>query len=190
MGQIFVNGIQYSGELTDASNIKYAGAASGISSATVQGAIDELASASVQSDWNSQDATKKWFIKNKPAIKSGYRNGSVMVGPNAADNGTYLLAVGTGGSAAANAHTLEQNGNAWFKGSVFVGGTGEGAGSSKLATETYVNTQRDTRAPLSHKHSAADLTGGYMEKPGYLSLHPENADVPMFVRVSGKIIWL
>ena len=37
-----------------------------------------------------------------------------------------------------NAHTLDWNGNAWFKGDVFVGGTDQDTGSSRLATENYV----------------------------------------------------
>lgn len=173
MGQIFVNGVQYSGELTDASNIKYAGAVSGLSSATVQGAIDELATAAIQSDWNETDTTQKDFIKNKPVITSGSRTGSVMVGSNYVDNGTYLLAVGTGSGTAANASTLDQNGNAWFKGNAYVGGTNQ-SNAQALATVNYVSNQVLTRAPVQHTHSTSDLTGGYMEKPGYINIHPEN----------------
>ena len=189
MGQIFVNGVQYSGELTDASNIKYAGAASGLSAATVQGAIDELATAAIQSDWNETDTTQKDFIKNKPAVTSGARTGSIMVGSNYVDNGTYLMAVGTGAMTAANAHTLDQNGNAWFKGNAYVGGTNQ-SNAQALATVNYVSNQVLTRAPIQHTHSASDLTGGYMEKPGYLSLHPENADAGIIPFINNDLAFL
>lgn len=39
-----------------------------------------------------------------------------------------------------NAHTLDWNGNAWFKGSVLIGGTGQDdANAKQLATQEYVN---------------------------------------------------
>lgn len=50
-------------------------------------------------------------------------------------NGTYahIVGNGTGTSARSNAHTLDWNGNAWYKGDVYVGGTAQGSGSTKLA---------------------------------------------------------
>lgn len=59
--------------------------------------------------------------------------------------GTYLHIVGNGtsNSARSNAHTLANDGTAWFAGDVYVGstsGTNKDAGSKKLATEDYVET--------------------------------------------------
>lgn len=53
--------------------------------------------------------------------------------------GTYahIVGNGTGTSARSNAHTLDWDGNAWFKGDVYVGGTGQDSASA-LATKAYV----------------------------------------------------
>lgn len=175
MGKIMVNGIQYAGALSHANNIMYEPGATGLVSVTVQGALTELANASIQTDWNENDATQKDFIKNKPVITSGSRTGSIMVGSNYVDNGTYLMAVGTGATTAANAHTLDQDGNAWFKGNAYVGGTNQ-SNAQALATVNYVSNQVLTRAPIQHTHSSSDLTGGMMNHPGYIHIHPEDSD--------------
>ena len=61
------------------------------------------------------------------------------------DTQTYAHIVGNGGMSdeiqdivRSNAHTLDWNGNAWYQGDVFVGGTSQND-SNKLATELYVN---------------------------------------------------
>ena len=54
----------------------------------------------------------------------------------------YLHIVGNGGNdrRRSNAHTLDKNGNAWYAGNVYVGGSGQtDAAAEKLATETIVN---------------------------------------------------
>ena len=49
-------------------------------------------------------------------------------------NGTYAHIVGNGNSdtTRSNAHTLDWNGNAWFKGSIYLGGTGQTDSSSVM----------------------------------------------------------
>jgi hypothetical protein len=50
--------------------------------------------------------------------------------------------VGNGTSSArSNAHTLDWEGNAWYQGDVYVGGTSQDVNSKKLATEEYVDTE-------------------------------------------------
>ena len=51
----------------------------------------------------------------------------------------HIVGNGTSGSARSNAHTLDWNGNAWFAGDVYVGGTSQDTDSKKLATEEYVD---------------------------------------------------
>jgi hypothetical protein len=54
--------------------------------------------------------------------------------------------VGNGNSSIrSNAHTLDWNGNAWFSGDVYIkstSGTNKDAGSKKLATEEYVDSNK------------------------------------------------
>lgn len=64
---------------------------------------------------------------------------------NIADNnGKYLHIVGNGnknGPVYSNAHTLDWHGNAWFQGTVKIGGTGQDDNAAKvLATQEYVNS--------------------------------------------------
>lgn len=139
MGQIFVNGTQYAGVLSDAANIRYGGSA-GLSATTVQAAIDELASNKIKSDWAETDSTQADYILNKPAIKSGSRSGSIMVGSGYVDDGTNLLAIGSGSATAANLATVSASGNAWFKNGVYVGGSDESTGE-QLITASSVASQ-------------------------------------------------
>lgn len=57
--------------------------------------------------------------------------------------GTYahIIGNGTGSSARSNAHTVDWNGNAWYKGDVYIGGTNQETNAKKLATEDYVNNK-------------------------------------------------
>ena len=55
-----------------------------------------------------------------------------------------------------NAHTLDWNGNSWYKGDVYVGGTSQDEGSKKLATEEYVAS--NTIAPLTEEEVIELLT--------------------------------
>lgn len=56
--------------------------------------------------------------------------------------GAYAHIVGNGESpvACSNAHTLDWDGNAWFAGDVYVGGTAQ-TNSKKLSTKEYVDTK-------------------------------------------------
>lgn len=135
MGQIFVNGTQYAGILSDAQNIRYSG--SGLSATTVQAALNELANKKIQADWSISDSTQNGYILNKPVIKSGSRSGSIMIGNNYVDDGTNLLAIGAGAATAANIATIDASGNAWFKGNAYVLGSSK-TDAQQLATTGYV----------------------------------------------------
>ena len=51
--------------------------------------------------------------------------------------GNYLYILGNGsGAIRSNAHTIDWNGNAWFQGSVYVGGTSQTNGAEKLLTQS------------------------------------------------------
>lgn len=63
-------------------------------------------------------------------------------GIESAERGKYVHIVGNGqsGKSRSNAHTLDWDGNAWFQGDVYVGGTGYGCGKDvKLETTTSVD---------------------------------------------------
>lgn len=67
-------------------------------------------------------------------------------GGNSTARGSYIHIAGNGvdQNNKSNAHTLEWDGTAWFAGDVYVGstsGTNKDAGSKKLATREYVDTQ-------------------------------------------------
>ena len=50
----------------------------------------------------------------------------------------HIVGNGTSDTARSNAHTLDWNGNGWYKGNLYVGGTSQDTGK-KLATEEYVD---------------------------------------------------
>ena len=52
----------------------------------------------------------------------------------------HIVGNGTSDTARSNAHTLDWNGNAWFAGDVYTGGTAMDSGAKKLATEVPVST--------------------------------------------------
>lgn len=55
-----------------------------------------------------------------------------------ADTYAHIVGNGTSNSSRKNIHTLDWSGNAWFKGDVYVGGSGQDdANASKLITEAY-----------------------------------------------------
>lgn len=69
----------------------------------------------------------------------------------------YIHIVGNGRNdttGRSNAHTLDWDGNAWYAGDVYVGGTDQTTGSSKLATEAYV----DNKEMPAHTHTKDDIT--------------------------------
>ena len=58
----------------------------------------------------------------------------------------HIAGNGTSGENRSNAYTLDENGNAWYSGDVYVGstsGTNQDEGSKKLATEEYVDTKQE-----------------------------------------------
>lgn len=60
-----------------------------------------------------------------------------------ATQSTYAFTVGNGNSntARSNAHTLDWNGNAWFKGALYVGGTSQTNGASKITPSALVASE-------------------------------------------------
>lgn len=54
----------------------------------------------------------------------------------------HIVGNGTGFEERSNAHTLDWDGNAWFAGDVYVGGTSQDTDSKKLATEEYVDDNK------------------------------------------------
>ena len=71
--------------------------------------------------------------------------------------GKYAHIVGNGSDALnrSNAHTVDWEGNAWYKGNIYVGGDSQDNGD-KVATERYVNSAPKTEIPLTdeaNKHT-------------------------------------
>lgn len=61
-----------------------------------------------------------------------------------------------------NAHTLDWNGNAWFAGEVYVGGSGQDdATANKLAKQKDVNSIKNTLASLQSSFALVDQINGY-----------------------------
>lgn len=63
-----------------------------------------------------------------------------VTGPNYLGKYCYIVGNGTSDTARSNAHTLDWDGNAWFAGDVYTGGTAMDSGAKKLATEVPVST--------------------------------------------------
>lgn len=61
-------------------------------------------------------------------------------GPNYYGKYCHIVGNGTSDTARSNAHTLDWDGNAWFAGDVYTGGTAMDSGAKKLATEVPVST--------------------------------------------------
>lgn len=59
--------------------------------------------------------------------------------PNYRGKYCHIVGNGTSDTARSNAHTLDWNGNAWFAGDVYTGGTAMDSGAKKLATEVPVS---------------------------------------------------
>lgn len=150
MGQLFINGTQYAGVLSDAKNISCG--VSGLSATTVQAALSELSSKKIQADWSITDSTANGYVLNKPAIKSGSRSGSVMIGNNYKDDETNLLAIGANSGTAANIFTVSANGQGWFKNGAYVGG-------SNLSEAQKLATLDEVSATFIPKTGTQDLSG-------------------------------
>lgn len=63
-----------------------------------------------------------------------------VTGPSYLGKYCHIVGNGTSETARSNAHTLDWNGNAWFAGDVYTGGTAMDSGAKKLATEVPVST--------------------------------------------------
>lgn len=74
-------------------------------------------------------------------------------------DGVYAHIVGNGTSptSCSNAHTLDWDGNAWFAGGVYVGGTKQTEGV-ELAKTSYVDEAVEGKANASHTHTKDDIT--------------------------------
>lgn len=58
---------------------------------------------------------------------------------NTSNKYAHIVGNGKSDTARSNAHTLDWNGNAWYQGNVYVGGTSQDDGAEMLATESYVD---------------------------------------------------
>lgn len=95
---------------------------------------------------------------------------------SAAIRGKYAHIVGNGTSnnARSNAHTLDWQGNGWFAGSVFTGGSGQDdATAKKLATEGYVDEVVAGALPLTGGRVTGDVIfdGNITVETGYSLPH-------------------
>lgn len=73
-------------------------------------------------------------------VQGRYNVVQSVTGPNHYGKYCHIVGNGTSDTARSNAHTLDWDGNAWFAGDVYTGGTAMDSGAKKLATEIPVST--------------------------------------------------
>lgn len=73
-------------------------------------------------------------------VQGRYNIVQSVTGPNYLGKYCHIVGNGTSDTARSNAHTLDWDGNAWFAGDVYTGGTAMDSGAKKLATEVPVST--------------------------------------------------
>lgn len=73
-------------------------------------------------------------------VQGRYNVVQSVAGPNHYGKYCHIVGNGTSDTARSNAHTLDWDGNAWFAGDVYTGGTAMDSGAKKLATEVPVST--------------------------------------------------
>ena len=73
-------------------------------------------------------------------VQGRYNVVQSVTGPNHYGKYCHIVGNGTSDTARSNAHTLDWDGNAWFAGDVYTGGTAMDSGAKKLATEVPVST--------------------------------------------------
>lgn len=81
------------------------------------------------------------------ARSSQHVEGKYNIADNTVGGSLHIVGNGTSDKARSNAHTLDESGNAWYAGDVYVGstsGTNKDEGSKKLATEEYVGDRSFT----------------------------------------------
>lgn len=72
-------------------------------------------------------------------VQGRYNVVQSVTGPNHYGKYCHIVGNGTSDTARSNAHTLDWDGNAWFAGDVYIGGTAMDSGAKKLATEVPVS---------------------------------------------------
>ena len=72
----------------------------------------------------------------------------------------HIVGNGNSSSSRSNAHTLDWNGNAWFAGNVYVGGTKQDEGK-ELVTKDYVNNVIETSNAIKDSIALKDQITGY-----------------------------
>lgn len=92
----------------------------------------------------------------------------------------YAHIVGNGDyNTRSNAHTLDWNGNAWFAGNIYTGGTSQGSGATMLASISTVSTAEYTALEKSEATNANTLymiTDGEEETPTQVQIITWGAD--------------
>lgn len=76
-------------------------------------------------------------LSTKASSKNQHVQGKYNI-EDANDKYAHIVGNGSSNSSRSNAHTVDWNGNGWFKADVYVGGTSQDDGE-KLATKTYVD---------------------------------------------------
>lgn len=90
-----------------------------------------------------------------------------VTGPNYLGKYCHIVGNGTSDTARSNAHTLDWNGNAWFAGDVYTGGTAMDSGAKKLATEVPVSATDNGKvlSVVNGVWAAATMSSGaYVDK--------------------------
>lgn len=88
-------------------------------------------------------------------------------GPNYYGKYCHIVGNGTSDTARSNAHTLDWDGNAWFAGNVYTGGTAMDSGAKKLATEVPVSATDNGKvlSVVNGVWAAATMSSGaYVDK--------------------------
>ena len=96
----------------------------------------------------SSEASGQSSFTHGSGAKAASNNQVVFGKYNIVDSNSkysYILGNGTSDSERSNAHTIDQSGNAWYAGDIYIGGSGQDdENAKKLATEDFVTSQTET----------------------------------------------
>lgn len=96
----------------------------------------------------SSEASGQSSFAHGSGAKAASNNQVVFGKYNIVDSNSkysYIFGNGTNDTTRSNMHTLDQSGNAWYAGDIYIGGTGQNdENAKKLATEDFVTSQTET----------------------------------------------